>query len=101
MLDLLGPKATLRSTRLQRKHQVTPFAGLLIKTTCRKMQKFEGLCSEVDRRRQDSNLRGQSPVDFESTSLTTRTHRRLNTQQPTLHNALPELQHKRFTSTHV
>ena len=27
------------------------------------------------RRLQDSNLRGQSPVDFESTSLTTRTNR--------------------------
>lgn len=28
------------------------------------------------RRQQDSNLRGRNPVDFKSTSLTTRTYRR-------------------------
>ena len=34
--------------------------------------------SEKNRRQQDSNLRRQSPTDFESASLTTRTYRRLD-----------------------
>jgi hypothetical protein len=33
------------------------------------------------RRQQDSNLRRQSPTDFESVSLTTRTYRQIHTDQ--------------------
>lgn len=51
---------------------------------------FEGekkgfkMATEKLRRQQDLNLRGQSPADFESASLTTRTYRRVTGKRTNL-----------------
>jgi hypothetical protein len=56
-LGMVDSKSTVITTSLQEKHKN---GTLSFKRT-------------LARHRQDSNLRGRSPVDFESTSLTTRT----------------------------
>jgi hypothetical protein len=66
-LGMVDSKSTVITTSLQEKHKN---GTLSFKRT-------------LARHRQDSNLRGRSPVDFESTSLTTRTrHNVTQARQP-------------------